>query len=108
MARRRAYLVAYDIADPKRLARVRRYLSKCAAPVQYSVFVATWDLAEWSEHWRRLEDLIDAREDDVRAYPMPAARHVMTWGRSRTAEGIGLLGDGMEGFYFRSEDKCLG
>src|SRR2546425_11381608 len=35
----RNWLIAYDIADPRRLARVHRYLKRHAIPVQYSVFV---------------------------------------------------------------------
>ena len=32
------YLIAYDIADPKRLSRVHRALKREGLPVQYSVF----------------------------------------------------------------------
>ena len=42
---RRNWLVAYDIASPRRLARVHRYLKRHAIPVQYSVFVFHGD---WS------------------------------------------------------------
>lgn len=33
------WLVTYDIADPKRLGRLFRYLKKQGVPVQYSVFL---------------------------------------------------------------------
>jgi CRISPR-associated endonuclease Cas2 len=40
---RHLYLICYDISeDPKRLARVARYLSKFAFRVQYSVFVGSF------------------------------------------------------------------
>ena len=32
------YLIAYDIADPKRLVKVHRTLKRQGLPVQYSVF----------------------------------------------------------------------
>ena len=32
------YLIAYDIANPKRLSHVHRTLKKLGLPVQYSVF----------------------------------------------------------------------
>ncbi len=39
------YVIAYDITDPRRLARVHRELREAAFPVQYSVFLATLDTA---------------------------------------------------------------
>jgi CRISPR/Cas system-associated endoribonuclease Cas2 len=36
----RSWLIAYDIASPRRLVRVYRLLREHAVPVQYSVFAA--------------------------------------------------------------------
>ena len=33
------YLVTYDIADPKRLSRLFRFMKKQGVPLQYSVFL---------------------------------------------------------------------
>ena len=34
----RAWLIAYDISDPKRLNRVHRFVIKHCVPVQYSLY----------------------------------------------------------------------
>lgn len=67
----RAYLVCYDIADPRRLRRVHRELKSCALPVQYSVFLALMSPRQVKQLMKRLEELIDTRRDDIRAYPIP-------------------------------------
>ena len=33
------YLIGYDIADPKRLQRIYRRMTKYAPPIQYSIFL---------------------------------------------------------------------
>ena len=33
------YLIGYDIADPKRLQRIHRRMTKYATPIQYSIFL---------------------------------------------------------------------
>ena len=70
MASRRAdYLVCYDIADPKRLAKVARYLERRLFRIQYSIFIAK-DFGKEDIYLiaDALEQLIDPREDDIRIY----------------------------------------
>lgn len=90
----RIYLICYDVSDPRRLQRVHYYLKHHALAVQYSVF-----LARVSE--RRLEGIldgvaarIDAQEDDVRAYPLPADCEPVSLGRQYFPSGL-LLADPM-------------
>lgn len=88
------YLIAYDIADPKRLNRVARFLTKHAVRVQYSVFVTDLKQTELEELLHDLEELIDLHLDDVRAYPLPASGEVALMGRQIFPKDIMLLRNG--------------
>lgn len=89
-----AWLIAYDIADPRRLGRVHRLLKKVAIPIQYSVFLA-W-LNERQLGWlvEQLRSRIDAREDDVRLYHLPVTTELTTLGKQWLPQGVQLLRDG--------------
>lgn len=96
MARQRhLYLICYDIAeDPKRLARVARYLSKFAFRVQYSVFVGSFFDHSLEGVLRDLGDIIDPRKDDVRCYPLPDQAEVVLMGPQIFPEDILLIQNG--------------
>jgi len=72
----RAWLVSYDIAAPRRLARVARLMERNGVRIQYSVFVVAMDSTELSGLREQLATVIDDSEDDIRFYP------VATHGRS--------------------------
>lgn len=72
MPYRSLYLIAYDIASPKRLQRVHRYLTDNAILLQNSTFLFTASRGRFEYCWAQLARLIDRREDDIRAYPLPA------------------------------------
>lgn len=91
-----SYLVCYDIADPRRLGRVHRFLTKEAVPVQYSVFNAALTLFELEMLVDELTALIDLEEDDVRIYPLPAKPRILSLGRGFFPEGITLVERGRE------------
>ncbi len=65
------YLMAYDIADPKRLARIHRVLKQQGLPVQYSVFTVVLKRKALLRLLERINALINQREDDVRCYRLP-------------------------------------
>lgn len=90
-----AWLIAYDIADPRRLGRVHRLLKKVAIPIQYSVFLA-W-LNERQLRWLvgQLRDRIQAREDDVRLYHLPASAELTVLGKQWLPEGVQLFRNGV-------------
>ncbi|HRD50435.1 MAG: CRISPR-associated endonuclease Cas2 [Candidatus Competibacter sp.] len=96
MARqRRLYLICYDISeDPKRLARVARYLQKYAFRVQYSVFVSAFFDHSLEGVLRGLEQIIDPRKDDVRCYPLPDKAEVVLMGQQMFPDNILLIRDG--------------
>ncbi len=68
-----AWLVTYDIADPRRLTRVFKHLKKVGTPVQYSVFAVDASNAKMGALMAHIATLIHAREDDVRAYRLPVS-----------------------------------
>ena len=87
----RSWLVAYDIADPRRLQRVHRALCEHAVPVQYSVFAARCSAAKLGSIRASLATLIRNREDDVRFYPVPEPAQLVVYGRRALPEGLRLL-----------------
>lgn len=65
------YLVTYDIADPRRLSRVFRFLKKQGVPVQYSVFLLESNAVKVNELMVKMAKMIHPDADDVRAYRLP-------------------------------------
>ena len=65
-------LVAYDIADPKRLSRVAKICEDYGVRVQYSVFECRLEEAEFEDYWLKLLCEIDEDEDRVVAYKIDA------------------------------------
>ena len=83
-----SWLVAYDIADPKRLQRVHKAIRKAAEPVQYSVFriVATRKVVV--HLMDELHPLIDPRRDDIRAYPLLTTGQHIVYGLTMLPAGV--------------------
>lgn len=82
------FVICYDISHPKRLGRVFRFLKKCAMPLQYSVFLFTGDDRQLARVMEKLVPLIDPKEDDLRAYPLPKRGFKARLGRAALPEGI--------------------
>jgi CRISPR-associated protein Cas2 len=87
----RSWLIAYDIANPRRLQRVHRRLREQAVPVQYSVFTTRCSAARIGSIRADIATLIKGREDDVRFYPVPEPAHLFVYGRRALPEGLRLL-----------------
>jgi len=90
MTKSRTWLVAYDIADHRRLARVHRCLTKELVAVQYSVFMGELDDQRLARIERRLARLIDPRADDVRFYVLTRASRIEVIGAALLPEGVML------------------
>ncbi len=75
-------LVAYDISDPKRLARVAKTCEDFGVRVQYSIFECRLDENEFTDFWLRLLEHINEKEDRLVAYKIDArsAKEIMTAG----------------------------
>ncbi len=83
------YLVAYDIADPRRLRKVHYRLVPKAFPVQHSVFLFREDAAGLKALARMLRSHTDGRWDDVRVYPIASPTALwMSQGQSERLAGL--------------------
>jgi CRISPR-associated endonuclease Cas2 len=64
------FVIAYDIADPKRLRRVARRLERAALRTQKSVFVFHGDAQALAELLDDVARLMDLRHDIVQAWKL--------------------------------------
>ena len=62
------FIVAYDIADTKRVAKLGRFLSKIGIRIEYSIFYVKASKDEMTEIAIKINDIIDTEMDDVRIY----------------------------------------
>lgn len=65
-------LIAYDIADPRRLARVAKTCENYGIRVQYSVFECHLQTDQFDTLWDTLCNIIDEQEDRLVAYKLDA------------------------------------
>ena len=63
-------IVAYDIADPRRLAKVAKIIKDYGIRVQKSIFEVDVDGQRFNEMKARVEGLIEASEDGVKYFPL--------------------------------------
>ena len=63
-------IVAYDIADPRRLNKVAKIIKDYGIRVQKSIFEVDIDGRRFNEMKGRVEDLIEASEDGVKYFPL--------------------------------------
>lgn len=91
MARRR-YLMAYDIADPKRLRRICTLMVDHGERLQYSVFLCDLTVAERAELEGSVTEVMNLSEDSVVQIdlgPVTAAAPVRCLGRPRRLPDAG-------------------
>src|SRR3990172_11605518 len=84
----RNWLITYDIANPRRLMRVHRYLKRHAIPVQYSAFVLYGDQRMLECVLMGIARLIAPHSDDLRAYHFPTCCDVTMLVRQSFPEGV--------------------
>lgn len=65
-----SYIVAYDIADPKRLRKVATACEDYGTRKQYSVFLCRLSATDFVRLRNRLYDLIHLEEDQVLFIPL--------------------------------------
>jgi CRISPR-associated protein Cas2 len=65
-------VIAYDVADPKRLAKVAGVCEDYGVRVQYSIFECHLQPEEFNDLWLKLLQLIDEDDDRLVAYKIDA------------------------------------
>ena len=83
-------LLAYDIADPKRLAHVAKVCEDWGIRVQYSVFECRLEADAFDRFWADLKDQIDEKLDRLVAYKicLNCARDIRCAGTMVTSEKV--------------------
>lgn len=79
------FLVSYDIADPRRLRSVHRWLRCRAHPLLESLFAYQGDLHELRG---ALAERIRPSEDDLLIYRLRPGVPLHRWGRACAPEGV--------------------
>ncbi|MBN8454021.1 CRISPR-associated endonuclease Cas2 [Accumulibacter sp.] len=83
-----AFVIGYDISDPRRLLRVHREMCKHATPLEYSIFLLVGSENDKKLCLLEIGSLIEPQEDDVRCYALPARGFQGRIGRASLPEGI--------------------
>lgn len=91
------HLLAYDIADPKRLARVHRTVREWGVPLQYSVFLIYAGSIGIETVVEQLSAIIHPVEDDIRIYALPGRIEMIHYGRQVLPAGVELVGGQLSG-----------
>lgn len=81
------FLIAYDIADPKRLREVAHCLERSAERVQKSVFLFEGEPEQLRGIQLELLRLIDPHEDCIQAWPIQTSQQMHRWDAGLTLPG---------------------
>lgn len=87
-----AWVIGYDIANPRRLGKVYRRMCAHATPLEYSVFLFVGNVREKAKCLADVGQLIDDKQDDVRCYPLPQRGFQSRLGRGGFPAGIQWTG----------------
>lgn len=93
---RRRYLIAYDIADPKRLRRVLKVMESYGTRLQYSVFLCDLTRAETLQWRTDILDAVSLSKDSVVRIDLgpsiaPAAVDVLGLPRDLPRQGVHII-----------------
>lgn len=87
------WLLAHDIADPKRLQRVWRVMRKEGLPLQYSLYLLHGNRQSVQRLLARLTPLINSKHDDIRVYPLDQNTRMWSLGTQFNEGGNALIDD---------------
>jgi CRISPR-associated protein Cas2 len=87
------YVIAYDISDDRRRAKVHKALSGYGRWTQYSLFECFLNERQYLQLRHRLEQYLDAGSDSVRFYPLcqSCQRKVETVGGAPPSDPLLIL-----------------
>jgi CRISPR-associated protein Cas2 len=85
---KRRHLLCYDIACPKRLAKVHKRVKKDGLALQYSVYELTLTHSELQSLINDLNEIIHQKFDDVRIYGLLPESDTISIGKPTMPEGI--------------------
>lgn len=88
------WVIAYDVRDPRRLARVHRLLQNRACVLQWSVFLFPGSREAASRLLEEVGGLMDLRVDDLRCYEVSSGGDHVCLGRGMYPDGVFLGGVG--------------
>lgn len=80
------YLIQYDIANKRRLAKVHKFLCSIAIPLQNSVFAWFGSSKELDHLQQNLKKIINIYEDDIRGYLI--TQPIVLYGQSPFIEEV--------------------
>ena len=106
MKRKGWYLVAYDIANPRRLAKIHRKLKSEGLAVQKSLFLVQGTEFRINQLLDRIASIMALREDDLRAYPIMHPSKIWTNGPNPLADfPVVLFGTKEEDFKSKTRNN---
>ena len=87
------YLLTYDIADPKRLAKVARAMEAVGERVQDSVFEAWLTSADLEKTLKKAKKIMNEKQDSLRIYSLcaPCREKVRCLGLGLVTPAPGLV-----------------
>jgi CRISPR-associated protein Cas2 len=85
------YLIAYDVADPRRLRRVARLLERRAVRCQKSVFLFRGDAAAVAALLDQAAKLLAVRDDVLQAWPLAAGATALSRGQPLPVTPAGVV-----------------
>ena len=88
------WLIAYDICCPKRLQKIYRILCNHALPLQNSVFLHIGSSDQARQCFETLCKMLNAKQDNLRCYPLPNSSIIHALGKPALPKGIILGGVG--------------
>jgi CRISPR-associated protein Cas2 len=91
--KRSFYLLTYDIADPKRLAKIARAMEAVGQRVQDSVFEAWFAETELEKTLKKAKKIMNEKEDSLRIYSLcsPCRDKVRCLGQGKVSAEPGVV-----------------